>query len=88
MPHPTPQRLADVLLVTLRHINKGRRTRPSIEEFVAAAKGKICLRLVQPYCQDTGAVAQIPQHQPAGFVYTPGNAPACPARHRFDNRHD
>ena len=74
MPHPSAQRLADVLLMSLRHIHKGRRTRPAVEKFVTTAKGKIYLHLVQPYIQDAGAVAQVSQHQSAGFVHTLGNA--------------
>src|SRR5436853_7237222 len=67
MPHPAAQRLAKALLMTARNVQKGRRTRPAVEIFVAAADGKIDFVAIEEQVHGSRAVAQIPKHKRAAI---------------------
>ena len=68
MPHPAAQRLAKALLMTARNVQKGRRTRPAVEIFVAAADGKIDFVAIEEQVHGSRAVAQIPKHKRAAIM--------------------
>ncbi len=75
MAEPAGERLAGLLLPALGHEQEGRRARPAVQIFVAAADREIGPGGVQLDRERAGAVRQIPERQRAGVMRRPREVP-------------
>ena len=71
MAEPAGERLAGPLLPALGDEQEGRRARPAVQVFVAAADREIDPGSVQVDRERAGAVRQIPERERAGIVRRP-----------------